>query len=75
MSDPIPLSNAARLIAEMLAGKAPSPGYREIYNDVLDGKIPAKQLNGRWHIERADLKAIADELRSGTKAPVGRRSR
>ena len=35
------------------------PPYREIYNAVLDGRIPAEQDNGRWSVADPDLPLIA----------------
>jgi hypothetical protein len=40
----------------------PSPGYRSLYGKILDGQLPAKQINGRWQVDRANLPIIAEKL-------------
>jgi hypothetical protein len=50
------------------------PGYRPIYNAILDGKLPMiRQVNGRWNYDPADLQAIAVALGLAIKAPNKRK--
>lgn len=51
MTKLIPLSQATRALAG-LTGQNPPP-YRKLYELILDAKIPAEQINGRWHIDVA----------------------
>ena len=39
-----------------------SPSYRQLWSLTVDGAIPAEQANGRWHVARADIPAIATML-------------
>jgi hypothetical protein len=61
MSDAILLTGLKRE-AEKLGSPIPVP-YRKIYAMALNGEIPADQINGRWHVERSNIRAIADTLR------------
>jgi hypothetical protein len=61
-----PLSKLSREL-QAFTGK-PAPGYRALYNHVLDGRLPAEQVNGRWYWHRIDLPAIAAAL--GLAAPI-----
>jgi hypothetical protein len=63
--DRIPLSRVAGEIRRAHGG---NHTYREIYNKVLDGEVPAEQTNGRWHVGRADLPAIAKKLNQKEQA-------
>jgi hypothetical protein len=60
MSDPVPLTRLKRE-AEKL-GHRIDASYRKIYGRALDGKFPADQINGRWHVDRSNIPAIADTL-------------
>ncbi len=53
----------------------PSPNYRRLYALTLDGVIPAQQVNGRWHVLRADLAQVANLLGMATAAPAAKASR
>lgn len=73
----IPLSQLSRalqgLTAEVppgwrLTGKG-APGYRWLHLQVLNGLIPAEQINGRWQIAPANLPVIAEQL--GLITPSG----
>ena len=39
-----------------------APNYRKMWTLVVDGLLPAMQVNGRYHVRRADLPAIAATL-------------
>lgn len=56
----IPLSNVPRAI-QVSTGK-PGPEYRRCYVAVIDGRIPAVQINGRWFVQQADLPTVAHTL-------------
>ena len=58
------ISLLTRKLTELADGR-PVPTHRKIYELVLDGDIPARQVNGRWRIEPADLPAIAEKLCPG----------
>ena len=60
MPQTIPLSLTSRELARRFGGSAPA--YRRLYELVLDGKLPAEQVNGRWFVDEADLPAIAATL-------------
>lgn len=60
MASTIRLSQLAGALSE-LTGKAPPP-YRTLYNLVVDNVIPAESVNGRWWIDPADLRPIAEQL-------------
>ena len=47
---------AARLVAQY--GET-SPGYRQIYNRVVDGRLPTVQMNGRYYVRESDLEMVA----------------
>jgi hypothetical protein len=47
------------LIREGYAEPDTAPRYRSIYNAILDGRIPAEQVNGRYRIPRSTLPHIA----------------
>ncbi|MEY9578693.1 putative phosphoadenosine phosphosulfate sulfurtransferase [Bradyrhizobium diazoefficiens] len=53
----IPLTHVPRELSKLVRDKSSVPTYRRIYNAVIDGAIPAKQLsNGRYQV--SDLEAI-----------------
>lgn len=62
MSDKVPLALAAQEVAKLVGDSAATPSYRALYGKVLDGELPAQQVNGRWQVDRADLRAIAKKL-------------
>jgi len=35
------------------------PTYRKLWTMVVDGRLPAEQVNGRYQVARASLPAIA----------------
>ena len=54
----------------------PAPGYRQIYNEVVDGKLSMiTSIRGRWHFNPADVPAIAAALRLSPVAPAARTPR
>jgi hypothetical protein len=46
--------------------------HRRLSSAVLDGKIPAERINGRWYVKWADLTKIAELLGVTPKPRVGR---
>jgi hypothetical protein len=62
MADPdrIPLPLLSRALRERYAV---SCSYRELYNNAVDGLIPADWVNGRWSVDTQRLESIADLLR------------
>jgi len=61
MPERIPLSLLPRELAALT--RQPTPGYRHIYNAVLDGRVPGVDLtHGRWTSDPAALPAIASAL-------------
>jgi hypothetical protein len=60
MPQTIPLSQTSRELSRRFGGSAPA--YRQLYELILDGKLPAEQVNGRWFVDEADLPAIAATL-------------
>ncbi|MGY4476321.1 hypothetical protein [Bradyrhizobium sp. USDA 3364] len=53
----IPLARVPRELSKLVRDKASVPTYRRIYNAVIDGAIPAVQLqNGRYQV--SDLRPI-----------------
>ena len=58
MSESIPLTDLPRELADLTG--SPVMTYRQAYNGVLNGTLPAKRNSaGRYEIDRADLPAIA----------------
>jgi hypothetical protein len=55
----IPLPEVPRALRAATGASVP---YRMIYAAVLDARIPAEKLQGRWHVARADLPRIAQVL-------------
>jgi hypothetical protein len=55
----VPLTKLPRELAALTGS---SPGYRQLWGMTVDGAIPAEQVNGRWHVARADVPAIATIL-------------
>jgi hypothetical protein len=55
--DRIPLTIVPRAIREAVKDSSTAPSYRRIYVAVLNGSIPADQINGRWHVS-ANLRPI-----------------
>ena len=47
-----------------------APGYRRLWTEVVDGRIPAEQVNGRYQVRRTDLPAIAASLGMTARAKV-----
>jgi hypothetical protein len=61
MSDPILLTGVKRE-AEKIVGATIAVPYRKLYEMALNGDIPAEQINGRWHVERSNIRAVANAL-------------
>lgn len=61
MANSIPLTQLKRE-AEKACGKALAVSYRKLYEMALNGEIPAMQINGRWHVEPHNIRAIAETL-------------
>lgn len=40
----------------------PAPSYRQCYNAVLNGAVPAVRVNGRWFVRDEDVAAAAAAL-------------
>jgi hypothetical protein len=40
----------------------PAPPYRKLWEKAVQGSLPARQINGRWHYAVADIPAIAASL-------------
>jgi hypothetical protein len=57
MSNRVPLTALSRELAT-LTGK-PAPSYRKLYVAILDGKLPADQVDGRYMV---DVQAAAKAL-------------
>jgi hypothetical protein len=56
----IPLTTLSRRLSEATGGKA---SYRMLYAAVLDGRLPAEQIRGRWHVPaNASIEEIARKL-------------
>lgn len=55
------LSSVPRWLRENYVGDPPT--YRKIYQDVVDGRHPALQHNGRWYLAEADIPHIASAYR------------
>ena len=51
---------ASELIGAGYAKSGQAPGYRAIYQAILDGRIAAEQINGRYRIQRSQLPKIAE---------------
>jgi hypothetical protein len=64
MSDPMPWywtpQIPSELVREGYAEPETAPRYRRVYNAILDGRIPAEQVNGRYRIARSHLPQIAE---------------
>lgn len=57
------LISIALLPAEIRqATGANPPSYRSIYADVLNGKIPAERVRGRWYVRKSAVADIAAAL-------------
>ncbi len=61
------LAALPRELSGLIEGHPPS--YRRVYNMVLDARIPATLVNGRWTVRRDDLPAIAATLGLQMKVP------
>jgi hypothetical protein len=57
MTKRTPLTSGPRELA-MLTGK-PAPSYRALWGKIVNGELPAEQVNGRYFI---DVEAIASAL-------------
>ena len=71
--DKIALATLPRELAAFTG--QPAPDYRTVYNRTLSGKFPAEQINGRWHVRRSDLPAVAAALgfeAKATEAPASK---
>jgi hypothetical protein len=61
MSDTILLTGVKRE-PEKVTGERIPVSYRKLYELTLNGDIPADRINGRWHVERSDIPAVASTL-------------
>jgi hypothetical protein len=63
MSEPLSWYRTAEIPSELIregfAEPETAPRYRRVYNAILDGRIPAEQVNGRYRIARSTLPYIA----------------
>ncbi len=70
VADPIdkwvPLPAVSRELRGLVEGLPPS--YRAVWNLVVDGRLPATQINRQYRIERADLPLIPPLLGLRLKA-------
>ncbi len=60
LSDSIPLCRLPAVLRDLVGATAPS--YRALYSAVLDGRVRTHQHNGRHHLSRADVAAVAREF-------------
>jgi hypothetical protein len=65
----IPLTDVPRAIREEVKDTASAPTYRRIYVAILNGSIPAEQINGRWHVS-GNLGPIMKHFGLLEKAPA-----
>ena len=61
MTELIGLSQVPREIQDVTVDGSTTP-YRQLYNSVLDGDVPAEHVRGRWYIRRNNLKRVAIAL-------------
>ena len=45
-----------------------APSYRDLYKMVLDGRLPARKIRGRWYIERDDIDGIIHHFMKPARA-------
>jgi hypothetical protein len=69
--DAIPLTQLPR---ELSAQFARSPGYRKLYAQIIDGKLPAHRDGSRWLIRREDIPAIGAALGLAPQPTAKRRA-
>jgi hypothetical protein len=69
--DKVPLAQLPRELQQLTGVRA--PGYRTLYNAVLDAVIPAELITGRWYVDRSHLPAIAMKLGMATLTPLPQR--
>jgi hypothetical protein len=50
------------LVKAGYAKRDDAPRYRQIYNLILDGRIEAEQVNGRYRVARNNLAIVAEVL-------------
>ncbi len=60
MAETFPFTELPRELAEF-SGQKP-PKYRQLYNSALDGDLPVERRNGRLHVRKTDVPAIAQLL-------------
>jgi hypothetical protein len=58
----ISLTDLPRKLREISGGSIPVPTYRVLYGRVLDGAIPARRINGRWHVSESVARDIVKAL-------------
>jgi len=56
----IPTPDLAREL-EAYTGRQP-PKYRVLYNLIIDGRLPALKVRGRWFVRRDELAQVAEML-------------
>jgi hypothetical protein len=72
--DLIPLAKLPIVLREIMKERAEiTPGYRALYNRVLDGEIPAQQKNGRWYVTRGTAEVFAGRLSDAHSTSHGAR--
>ena len=57
MSNKVPLTALSRELAALTGG--PVPSYRALWTKIVNGELPAEQVNGRYF---ADPRVIAQKL-------------
>ena len=58
MSKSLGLPRVCPKVAELTGQPLPG-GYNRLYAAVVDGRIPARNENGRWYVSENDLPAVA----------------
>ena len=59
-SEFLPLTELAPALAASTDREVPT--YHKLWQNVVNGRIVARKINGRYHVRRADLVAIAATL-------------
>lgn len=56
----VALTALPRELVALTGGEVPS--YRKLWTMVVDGRLPAEQVNGRYQVRRSDIPEIAAKL-------------
>jgi hypothetical protein len=67
----IPATRVPREVKARTGGAGPN--YRQVYALILDGELPAHQVNGRWFVEDDDLPAFETRWQQKIAARSARR--